>query len=320
MDRKVSLQINLAPGDYLYARHILVHQLRALSGQVDEIVLTVDSKAGKGRFGLNWHLYKDQLNDLLEREIRPAFDVRIVFVDYSATAQLKVAQYFYGKNKMPERDHRGGPFYVYFFGLFTAAHDLVLHLDSDMFLGGGGQMWVREAASLFEQDPGCFVVSPLPGPPHPGDLLIGQAIERKIAPYMYELRGMSTRIFMMDRSKFKAHKLVLNKPGYRGQIKAIVEGHPNADLPEHMIARYMEKYGLKRIDLLGSGKGLWSLHPPYRSATFLNGLPRLIENIEAGILPAAQHGFYDIIDEVCDWTDAREKLKASRWWKRFFKG
>jgi len=27
-------------------------------------------------------------------------------------------------------------------------------------------------------------------------------------------------------------------------------------------------------------------------------------------------GFYDIIDEVCDWAQAREKLKNDRWWKR----
>ena len=311
--QKVSLQINLSPGDYLHTKYLLKHQLKTLSGQVDEIILTVDTKPSKGRFSKDWALYKDQLNLFLKREIEPFYQVRIVFVDYSDMAKFKVAKYFFGKNSMPDKDFRGGPFYAYFFGLYMAANDLVFHLDSDMFLGGGSQVWVKEAVGYFEIDRSCFIVSPLPGPPHLKDILIGQVFKRKIAPFTYAFEGMSTRIFMIDKARFKTQKLSLKKPTVRGQIKAIVQGNPNADLPEHIISVYLKKNALERIDFLGRRKGLWSLHPPFRTKTFYENLQTIITNIEEGNLPENQNGFYDIIDEVCDWTEARENLKNRRW-------
>ncbi|MDB5155033.1 MAG: hypothetical protein JWR54_3784 [Mucilaginibacter sp.] len=314
--RKVSLQINLSPGDYLYAKHILKHQLKVLSAQVDEIILTVDTKPSKGRFSKDWHDHKERLNDFLTSEIQSFLNVQIVWVDYSKSAKLKVAQYFFGKSDMPDKDFRGGPFYSYFFGLFTAANDLVFHLDADMFLGGGSQTWVKEAVAFFENEKSCFIVSPLPGPPHPKDILIDQVINRKIAAYTFSLSGMSTRIFMIDRSRFKTQKLSLNKPGFRDQLKAIIEGNPRADLPEHIIAAYIKRNKLERIDFLGSAQGLWSLHPPFRTKRFFDNLQTIITNIELGNLPENQNGFYDIIDEVCDWTEGWEELKNNRWWKR----
>lgn len=185
-----------------------------------------------------------------------------------------------------------------------------------MFLGGASQTWVTEATQFFEKDDSCFIVSPLPGPPHGDDILINQDIAAKPAPYTWQLKGMSTRIFLIDKSKFKKHKLQLKKPSVRNQLKAFVEGNPNADLPEHLLSAYMYKYQLKRVDFLGIGTGLWSLHPPYRTGLFYDDLPQLIKRIESNDLPEKQHGFYDIIDEVCDWAEAREKLKHNRWWKR----
>jgi hypothetical protein len=317
-NNNVSLQINLAPGDYLYARHILKHQLKTLSKQVSEIILTVDTKPSKGRFGKDWYTYKAHLNDFIKDEIEPNFKVRVIFVDYSKAAKTAVARYFFGKNNLPEKDFRGGPFYAYFYGLYMAANDLVFHLDSDMLLGGGSQNWVNEAADLLKNNKNYFIASPLPGPPHPEDKLFGQHVKQKTAPYTYTFEGMSTRIFMLNKGSFKTQKLILHKPGIRSQVKAIAEGNSNADLPEHMITAYLKKHGLLRVDFLGSGNGLWSLHPPYRTKSFFNNLQTIIDNVEKHNLPANQNGCYDIIDEVCDWSEARENLKNNRWWKRNF--
>jgi hypothetical protein len=316
LDQKTSLQINLSPGDYLHVKLLLKHQLKILSGQVDEIVLTVDTKPSKGRFSKDWFAYKDQLNDFLATEIAPAFDVRTVFVDYSQPAKLDVARYFFGGNDIPDKDFRGGPFYAYFFGLFAAANNLVFHLDSDMFLGGGSQTWISEAVQLFSSNRSCLIVSPLPGPPHPGDLLIGQESARKIAPYTYAFDNMSTRIFMVDKGRFITQKLSLKKPAFRQQVKAFADGNTNADLPEHLISAYQKKNNLERIDFFGTAPGLWSLHPPYRTKTFYDNLGALISNVEVNNLPESQNGYYDMVDEACDWTEAKEKLKQNRWWKR----
>lgn len=313
LSQKISLQINLSPGDYLHAKYLLKHQLQTLSGQVDEILLTVDTRRSKGRFSQDWDLYKEQLNLFLKDEIEPNYKVRIVFVDYGKSAKSTIARYFFGANNIPDKDFRGGPFYAYFFGMFMTSHDLVFHLDSDMFLGGGSQVWVKEAVAYLKNDNSCFIVSPLPGPPHPEDILINQVIKRKVAPHTYAFDGMSTRIFLIDKARFKTQKLALEKPNVRGQIKAIVQGNPNADLPEHIISNYLKKNDVERIDFLGQDKGLWSLHPPYRTKTFYENLQTIIASIESGQLPDNQKGFYDIVDEVCDWTEARERLKNKRW-------
>lgn len=316
LNRKVSLQINLAPGDYLHARHVLPHQLKKLAGQVDEILLIVDSRPSKGRFAAGWHEYRETLNNFLIEEVQAVFDVKIIPVDYSDTTRQAVAQYFFGNLFIPEKDFRGGPFYAYFFGLYMASHDLIFHLDSDILLGGGSPSWISEAVSLLANHPNCFIVSPLPGPPHAEDILIDQQIIQKIGRYSWQLGGMSTRLFMMDRIKIHAHKLSLVKPGIRNQLKALAEGNPNADLPEHLLNAYLLKHQLKRIDFLGSGKGLWSLHPPYRSRQFYNELPELLIKIDTGDLPLKQCGYYDIIDELVDWTEAKQQLQQNRWWKR----
>lgn len=316
MKQPVSLQINLAPGDYRHARYLLAHQLNVLHAQVDEIILTVDTQPGKGRFAEGWATYKDALDQFLKTELEPNYPVKIIPVDYSAAVKQKVARYFFGTDNIPVKDFRGGPFYAYFFGLYSASNNLVFHLDSDMFLGGGSQTWLAEAVQYFNNNPACLVMAPLPGPPRTDDTLIDQQVIDKPAPFTWQLGGMSTRIFLMDKSKFNTDKLKLAKPSPRNQLKAFTQGHDPAALPEHLIANYIKKHRLKRIDFLGSGKGMWSLHPPYRTAAFYEQLPEIITRVEANDLPGEQQGFYDIIDEVCDWTEAREKLKHNRWWKR----
>lgn len=312
---KVSLQINLAPGDYRHARLILPHQLEVLAGQVDEIILTVDTRSSSGRFAEGWVKYKDLLYAFLENEIKPRYRVQILPVNYSKSIKTEIAQYFFGRTSIPEKDFRGGPFYAYFFGLYHASNDLVLHLDSDIFLGGASQIWVAEAKAVFKSYQDCLVVSPHPGPPHPSGTLIDQIIVKQISPYTYELGGMSTRIFMIDKSVFNVSKLKLQKPALRGQLKAVVQGHPNAELPEILIRNFIQLNNFKRIDFLGEGRGLWSLHPPFRTKSFYENLENIIRRIETDDLPESQYGFYDVVDALCDWQEGWDNLKKNRWWK-----
>ncbi|OOQ58084.1 hypothetical protein [Mucilaginibacter pedocola] len=312
---KVTLQINLAPGDYPHAKFILPHQLKTLAEQVDEVLLVVDTRASKGRFAANWAENKERMDGLLE-DIKKTFPITIAPVDYSPAVKKQIAEYFFGGQYIPDKDFRGGPFYAYFYGLYKASHNYVFHLDSDIFLGGGSQMWIAEAVDKLQGNPEFLVASPLPGPPHTEGILVWQPSAKKVAPYTFEFDGMSTRLFMINRSKFLSEKLSLKKPNLRSQLKAIVQGNANAELPEVLISAYMRHNGQKRVDFLGSGEGVWSLHPPYRTKDFYDNLPELIERVEQNQLPAEQQGFYDIIDAVCDWSEARAKLKANRWWKR----
>lgn len=311
---KVSLQINLAPGDFPHAKLILPHQLEILAAQVDEILLVVDTRVSKGRFSEGWRRYKDALYSFLQNEISVKYPVKILPVNYDQSEKSKIARYFFGKGQMPDKDFRGGPFYSYFFGLYNTSHDLVLHLDSDIFLGGRSQTWVEEAKVFFDTDPHCLVVSPHPGPPHPEGLLVNQTVLQQIKPYTYQLKGMSTRVFMIKKTVFADRKITLLKPALKSQVKAVVNGNPNAELPELLINDFMLRNDFKRLDFLGKDQGLWSLHPPYRTKTFYDNLESIIDRIAKGDLPQSQYGFYDIVDELCDWQERWDNLKKNRWW------
>ena len=320
MKKAVTLQINIAPGDYPLVKSVLPHQLAVLCGQVDEIILTVETRQSSGRFAEGWTMYEERLYAFLNDEISPNYPVQIVPVNYERTIKAGISQYFFGSKNSPDKDFRGGPFYSYFFGLFSARNNLVLHLDCDIFLGGGSNTWVEEAKAVFTEYPGCLVVSPHPGPPHPDGILIDQKIVKQINKFAYELSGMSTRIFMIDKSIFANKKMILKSPKLKGRVKALIKGNPSAELPEILIKDFMQLHDLKRVDFLGQGKGLWSLHPPFRTKSLFDNLEDLIEKINNNNLPDSQYGYYDIVDELCDWKEGWENLKRNRWWKKVLRG
>jgi hypothetical protein len=311
------LQINLAPNDYAHAVHILPRQLKALADQVDEIVLTLDSRQSKGRFGQNWEENLIHIRSLIEQVKNENNKIRLEVVDYSPAAAETVARYFFGQSFIPAKDYRGGPFYAYFYGLHSCRSDYILHLDSDMLLGGLSQTWIAEAIALLETNQDILICSPLPGPPHPDQVLIDQPDPVRIENYSFVFRVMSTRIFMINKTAFQKNKIQLKRPAPSNILKALIKGQPPYALPEQLIGDYMAKYALKRVDFLGKAAGLWSLHPPYRTSGFYEHLPEIIKRVERNDLPEGQLGFYDLTDEVCDWTEARERLRNNRWWNKW---
>ena len=122
---------------------------------------------------------------------------------------------------------------------------------------------------------------------------------------------MSTRLFLLDRGRFRSAIGALAPtppPSLRSRIKAFVEGNPSADLPEHLFTREMRRRRMVRRDFLGTAPGMWSLHPPYRCADFYGKLPDLISRIETGNVPEAQRGDHDINGSLVDWTEALDRL------------
>jgi hypothetical protein len=312
------LQINLSPGDYRLVKDLLPHQLDTLTGQTDETLLTIETKPSKGRFAEGWYEHKELLYDFLSREIVPNYQVRLEPVDYREQMKSEVAGFFFNLKNIPDKDFRGGPFYAYFYGLYRAKNDLVFHLDSDIFLGGRSKQWISEAAGLLTNRHECLFVSPLPGPPHEQDLLTGQSIKEKIAPFTYKLNGMSTRVFMTSKSKLAQHKPSLQRPSVFNCAKALLKGNPSFDLPEHILSNLLDDVH-DRIDFLGTGKGMWSLHPPFRTETLYVNIESIIRNVENGDMPKRQQGYYDMIDAVCDWSEGRERLEQNRWWKKILR-
>jgi hypothetical protein len=314
-----TLQINLAPSDYRHAREILPHQVRTWRGQVDEILLTVDFHRSAGRFSARWAEGENLILPLAQ-SIEGA---RVVSVDYGAEARARVSAEFFGGRPIPAKDFRGGPYYGYFFGLHEARNDLVLHADSDLFFGGGSQGWIGEAAGEMARRPEILLSAPLPGPPAADGRLHSQTAAAEPGPaFAFLFDTMSTRLFLLSRRRFHdaVGALVPRRPpAFRDNIKAMVEGNPAADLPEHLFTRVMRSRGLVRREFLGTGPGMWSLHPPYRCADFYDRLPELVRRAEAGDMPEGQRGDHDINASLVDWTEALQALRTNRWWRRLLR-
>jgi hypothetical protein len=206
--------------------------------------------------------------------------------------------------------------------------DYVVHMDSDMLFGGGSQVWLEEAIGWLKTTPDALFAGPLPGPPRADGTLADlhgafpgltgfQPPERLEAAYpAYRFRSVSTRIFVLDQNKFDASvgALELVRPNLRRRIRAKLFRQSPLTMPaEEIISAAMMRKGLSRIDFLGSGAGLYSLHPPYRTETFYRELPHLIARIVAGAIPEAQRGEYDVNSSMFDWTEAlRQKTTGRR--------
>ena len=316
MRHPVTLQINLAPTDYRHALHLLPHQLRAWREQVSELLLVVDLRKGAGRFAEGWDLDRERI---LER-CRSMAGARVVEVDYSESRSAEVSSAFFGGAPVPLKDHRGGPYYSYFFGLHLASHDYVLHSDADMFFGGGSGTWLGEALALYEKHPEVLVTAPLPGPPsRDGSLAQLKGTRATLGGHPgWLLPEMSTRLFLLKRSRLRDRvgPLKPRPPHLRARLAAWIDGNPAQELPEELFSSTMRETGLLRFEFAGTAPGCWSLHPPFRSEDFYERLPELIHRVETGDLPAGQLGDHDLNESLVDWSEARRRMTEKRWWKR----
>lgn len=317
---RVSLQINVAPTDLPHAVWTLPHQLRQWAGQVHEILFTLDlhRTVRGGRFGEGWQERRQPFVELLDRLCQQYPGAHVCIVDYGIEKMREVATTFLGTGDMPPKDTKGAPFYPYFYGLHTARHDLVLHLDSDMMFGGGSQSWMAEAVDLLERNPGVLACSPLPGPPMAEQTLRSQAaIPFRHTSVAFRFARLSTRIFLIDRRRMRERLLPLTLQGpvrLLSHVKSSLHGNPPYRAAELVISEGMVRPGLTRVDFLGAPPGMWSLHAPFRSTAFYQALPRLIERVEGGDIPDGQRGDHDLNDSMLNMAAARRRARLRRLW------
>jgi len=292
----VTLQISLSPSDFPHAQHILPHQLKQFSEQVDEILLVTDKRRSRGRFGVGWLEGEPKLKALLESCCRDFGHARTVEVDYSPAAMKSVGVEFFGVTSVPIKDYRGGPYYSYFYALHASRNSYVFHLDSDMLFGGGSQTWIGEALAILAS-PDVFSCDPLPGPPRQdGALPRERATLDGRWPGAFRIDGFGTRVFLIDKERLvrERPKLSVNFCSGRAALSALLHGWLPYNAPENNLRKAMVERKLLRISFLGNPPGLWSLHPPNRTSAFYAILPDLISRIESGDIPDAQRGDYDL--------------------------
>jgi hypothetical protein len=119
----------------------------------------------------------------------------------------------------------------------------------------------------------------------------------------WQFSTVSTRIFLLDVARFRerVQALPVIPPALHLRLKALRHGNPPQAIPaEAILSTVLRQHGLHRVDMLGSGSGMWSLHPTSRTTTFFQGLPDLIARVEAGDIPDAQRGEFDVHDVLAN--------------------
>lgn len=320
MSAPVTLEILVCPADLGYAAKTLRHQLRVLGPQVDEVLFAVDLVPPRGgRYAGGWGEALPALETLLSELGEEHPNARVSRAQGSPQELQRLGDRFFGGKAIPSKDCRGSAFEVYFVAFDGPSNDHVFHTDGDMLFGGGSPTWVQEAVDVLAADEDVISVIPLSGPPHPDGRLRGQGEHQ---PYehpspAFRFPTWTTRIALFDRRRLldRLTPLPLSRPPYkRTWLKALVNRNPLVGMPEDILkARVLER-GMSRVDLLGSGPGMWTLHPALKPPEFLERLPELIDRVERGDLPEAQLGHYDIVDELVDQRAARRD-KARRPWR-----
>jgi hypothetical protein len=321
-------QMSTYPMDVKHVEYLLPHQIRAWGAMVDRIVVTIDthqSRSGRYRVS-NFGDSLQKLRRVIDDARRTYPQLQVADVDYSEATQRAVARYFFNLDSIPIKAWDGGPFYSYFFGLYIADAQYVMHFDGDMMFGGGSTTWMREAIACMEERPDVLVTAPFPGPPRPDGEIFGHTaapgfLHRKesLPEPAYRHMHVSTRAFMIDINRFKDKlgSFPCLRPSLTQRLKSKMLGNPpQAREAEVILSHTLQDSGLYRVDLLGSPPGMWSLHPPYRSEEFYRRLPELIEAVERGDVPNGQRGHYDLNDSMIDWTQARA---ANRWHRRYLR-
>lgn len=309
----VTLQINIAPVDYPMVLHTLPEQLAVLGKHCQEVLLTFDTKRVEGSrlSEEDWNNNLALIDEFIEQDIKKAFPGISVKVDkmlYDDSLRKEIGTYFFGKPKaVPLKDFRGGPYYSYYFGLYRAANDYIIHLDADMMLVGNAELWFDEAIEALKADDSLFACAPLLGAPAKTDELSDMQlvhpkrynpIKKYTKPYSFLYNDFSTRIFFFDRTKLKGKSRV-ERPNLDHHVKALLRGNPPYRFPEGTISSLLKREHWWVLSFKGQGEGLWALHP-LLSAEFKQKLPYVIEAIKKGDYPDSQRGYPDVQQELLD--------------------
>jgi hypothetical protein len=310
------LEITVAPRDLRHLEYVLPHQLRCWAAQVQEIICTADLARTPGE---TVEYDVRALTRFVECCLSGYSHARLAVADYSPATTEAVGAMFFGGRRVPAKTFRAGPFYAYFYGLYAAGNDFVLHLDSDMLFGGGSQTWVAEAVELLREDQDVLLCGPHPGPPRADGTIMQRHHQYARRPTAFRFDDVTTRVFLIDRHRLRHRVGAVDVRGhppvrrrvppatwirglrtmpFRDRLRPLVLSTPPYELPERLLGEAMAAAGLYRVAFLGRHPGMWSLHPPDRSERFYASLPTLVERVERGAVTEDQRGHYDVRESM----------------------
>jgi hypothetical protein len=312
--KSCSLWILVARTDLPFLMQTIPHLVRMSNFPFEEKVLAVDTAPLMGekvnRPGIGT---MEQLRACTEQLLKAGVVDLVVDINYDPSYRQQVYRKHFGSPIRFTHNYKGYPILGSIFTIEECKSDYLLHFDSDMMLyQKPDYSWVEEGIDLMERYPNLMFIRPLTGPPtEDGTIYQSYPYEKDLAGF-YKFKFFGSRVYLLNCDRFKQLLPLPNiwRP-YRQQllnhlpvtIKTLysnMTGKGSLDSWEIMISKKLEQTNYVRATL--TNPNAWTLHPKDRSEKFIQALPKIIEQVEAGIFPAEQAGHYDFISEL--WLDS----------------
>jgi hypothetical protein len=290
-----TLQINVTESDLPVARHVVPHQIRRLGPGAASVLVAVNRNAPAGTDAA-FEAFLAALGDL-----HPA--VEIHEVDLGAVKVRAVADTFFAGARYGLTDWKGTPIHAYLEPLLAVTTGYYVHLDADVLLGGDVPPWPAAAMAEVARRSDIAVATPLGGPPTTPPSYQAGATPTTVAcgGVAYLMPTHTTRVFLAPSPHHDPLLPLTPRPpsSPAASMRGRLLGNAVAtDLLEALYTDAMARAGRRRLDLLGSPDGAWSLHLDHKSAALADALPGIIARVEAGDIPDGQRGHYDLNDSL----------------------
>ncbi len=295
IDKDVTLQINLSPGDIAYAQ-LTVPSLIKKHPEVKSVLLVVDICKPA----------KTKLVNPFVRFPEPAFSNRLKQIIDIATAIQKQTPNCHLYILKPEdpllhelgNKYLGGWYYhthdyggcanmAYWAGFELPDTRYVLHYDGDMLLyQKPGYSWLQEALFLLEKNQTAVAATPRYNTPFEGSET--RPSFRHGVPYIERSNCwldtfFSTRCLLIDKERLRSYM-----PLMKGRIlwetlavKYLKRGFPRS--PEIVMFRRIGGKGGHRLILKNFNS--WLMHPHSKPSEYIQYLPNIIALIDKGLYP-----------------------------------
>lgn len=292
-DSSCTVQVNVTDRDLPVIRHTIPHHLRSL-GSFDRYLVSINRHTTPPDGGVALDRFLDDIaND-------PRVDV--AEIDYSSAATEWVSEKLFGGDRYPLFDWKGTPIHGLVEPLRNVRTTHMLHLDSDMLIGGNACHWIEDATAALAADDRIIAASPLAGPPGGARYLAGGTPLLVNGADAHRVRGISQRICLLAVATMfdvVAPIPLIEPTRLSHRLRGRARNGQAVEYLERSINTRLVELDRFRLDLLGRVDGGWSLHLPLKPPEVIDQLPEIIHRIERNDVPDGQRGDYNLNSSMC---------------------
>jgi hypothetical protein len=305
LNKDITLQINISPGDINYA-HLTVPEIVSKHQCIEHRLLIVDCCRPQKTKLVDPDIKFP--NDLFERKVQKIIEIAKSLLEKGIVTSvyylkpndplIKLLSKKYLRNLYDCTHSAGGTANMsYWAGIELSNTQYVLHYDGDILIyQAENYKWVDEAKILMDQNQNVIIAIPRLCPPVEDNTFTQPSLHEGrplIDCETYWLNDwFSTRHFLIDKAKLEKY---LPLPVGKVAIELLLRKYGNKAFPidpEILMFKSIGTRGGKRLVL--KNKQAWITHPTVKNESFIKNLPAIIKLINENKYPKEQIGYEDL--------------------------